>query len=440
MDNKTPYNIDAEESILGGILLDPNAIIIVSNILSIEAFYLSSHQDIYKAALALHNKNKPIDAMTVSTWLADQKLLEKVGGQPKLAQLMSLTVSTVNIDRYSELVLEKYQRRQLIQVGQEIAELGYDTTSELETIFDQSESKVFNLTTNKQDQFQPKSIKDCLAHVVNKLEKGLSPALPTGLTDLDALIGGLINQDLIVVAARPSMGKSWLACYLANYIADTVKKPVVFFSAEMSIEQLTKRFLAMHTGIDSMRLMYNQIYEDEYERLVAGLCSLKELSIIIDDTPASELTPTRMRSVLRRIQLEKGQLGLVVLDYIQKLGDRSAANRAQAIGKYSGACKDIAKQFNVPFVVLAQINRGVEGQKNKRPTMADIKDSGDIEQDMDLGLLLYRDEYYNSDTQDFGIMEVIVGKNRNGRTGTCKVIFDPSIGNFTNSKRKTGKT
>lgn len=226
------------------------------------------------------------------------------------------------------------------------------------------------------------------------------------------------------------MGKSWLGCYLSDYIAKNENKPVVFFSAEMSQEQLTKRFLSMHTGIDSQRLMHNQIYEEEYDALVEGLGNLAELPIIIDDTPASQLTPTRMRSTLRRISSEKGELGLVVLDYIQKLGDRAAGNRAQTIGKYSGACKDIAKTFNTPFVVLAQINRGVEGQNNKRPSMADIKDSGDIEQDMDLGLLLYRDEYYRLDTSDKGIMEIIVGKNRNGATGTCKIEFEPLIGRF----------
>ncbi|MDJ0718478.1 MAG: replicative DNA helicase [Prochloraceae cyanobacterium] len=432
MDNQPPYNIDAEESILGGILLDPQAIMIVADILPVETFYLSSHQDIYKGVLAIHNQNTPVDLMTVSTWLADHKILEKVGGQSKLTQLINRTVSTVNIDRYALLVLEKYQRRQLIQLGYQIAELGADTTLELSTIFDRAESKVFKLTTNKQDKFKPQLIRDCLANVVKKLEKGSSPALPTGLTDLDALIGGLINQDLIVIAARPSMGKSWLACYLANYLANTVKKPVVFFSAEMSIEQLTKRFLSLHTGIDSMRLIHHQIYEDEYDSLVAGLESLAKLPIIIDETPASELTPTKIRAVLRRIQSEKGELGLVILDYIQKLGDRAALNRAQAIGKYSGACKDIAKQFNVPFVVLAQINRGVETQSNKRPTMASIKDSGDIEQDSDLLLILYREEYYNSNTEDNGVLEIIVGKNRNGATGTCKVTFEPSIGKFSN--------
>ena len=423
-------NIEAEEAILGGILLDPKAMSIVADILPVEAFCLQGHQKIYQAARELYQQDKPTNLMEISTRLTDHKLLDKVGGQAKLSQLLHRTVSAINIDRYTELVLDKYQRRQLVKIGHEITDLGYDTATELETVFDASEEKIFNLTTNKQDKFQPKPINECLANVFNKIEQGSSPAYPTGLTDVDSLIGGLIKQDLIVVAARPSMGKSWLGCYLADYIAKNEKKPVVFFSAEMSEEQLTKRFLSMHTGIDSQRLMHNQIYEEEYDSLAEVLGNLAELPIIIDDTPAGQLTPTRIRSVLRRIQIDKGELGLVVLDYIQKLGDRAAGNRAQAIGKYSGACKDIAKAFNVPFVVLAQINRGVEGQSNKRPSMADIKDSGDIEQDMDLGLLLYRDEYYKPDTYDKGIMEIIVGKNRNGSTGICKVKFDPSIGKF----------
>lgn len=423
-------NIEAEEAILGGILLDPKAISIVADILTAEAFFIQAHQQIYQVALELYQKDKQTDLMTISTWLADHKLLDKIGGTTKLSQLLNRTVSAVNIDRYAALVLDKYQRRQLVRVGHEITELGYDTTTELEIVFDQSEAKIFNLTTNKKSKFQLLPISDCLANVFNKIEQGSSPAYPTGLADLDFLIGGLIKQDLIIIAARASMGKTWLACYLANHIATTQQKPVVFFSAEMSQEQLTKRFLSMHTGIDSQRLIHNQIYEDEYDALVEGLSKLAELPIIIDDTPASQLTPTKVRSVLRRIQSEKGELGLVVLDYIQKLGDRAAGNRAQAVGKLSGAFKDIAKEFDVPFVALAQINRGVEGQANKRPFMSDIKDSGDIEQDMDLGLLLYRDEYYNSDTGDSGIMEIQVGKNRNGAIGMCKVKFEPMVGSF----------
>jgi replicative DNA helicase len=310
--------------------------------------------------------------------------------------------------------------------------LGHDTTIELESVFDRSEQKIFNLTTNKQDQFKPKAIGDCLAAVFTKLSQGSSPAYPTGLGDLDAAIGGLLKQDLIVIAARASMGKTWLACHLTNHIATTQNKPVVFFSAEMSSDNLTKRLLSMHSGIDSHRLIQNQVYEDEFEALKHALVTLGALSIIIDDTPAYALTPAKIRSVLRKIRHERGELGLVVLDYIQKLGNRDAGNRAQAVGKFSGAFKDIAKEFDVPFVALAQINRGVESQGNKRPGMADIKDSGDIEQDMDLGLLLYRDEYYNSDSSELGVMEIIVSKNRNGSVGTCKVNFDPSVGKFTN--------
>ena len=428
--NLPPTNLDAEEAILGGILFDPKAITIVADALPVEAFSMNKHQQIYQAALELHQKDKQIDLISISTLLSDHKLLRKAGGTTKLSQLLNRTVSATNIDRYAALVLDKYQRRRLIKAGHEIVDLGYDTSTELETVFDQSEDKIFNLTTSKKDKFATEPINDCLADIFKELEEGTLPLYPTGLTDLDSLVGGLTKQDLIIVAARPSMGKSWLACYLANYIATNEQKPVVFFSAEMSRKQLTKRFLAMHSGIDSQRLMNNVIYKDEYDSLAQGLSDLAELPIEINDTPAEQLTPTKIRSELRKIQSKRGELGLVVLDYIQKLGDRAAGNRAQAIGKYSGACKDIAKQFDVPFVVLAQINRGVESQSNKRPSMGSVKDSGDLEQDSDLLLMLYRDEYYKSDTEDDGVMEIIVGKNRNGATGTCKVLFDPSVGAF----------
>jgi replicative DNA helicase len=431
-----PHNIEAEESILGGILLDPSAISRVIDLLIPEAFYITTHSTIYRAALELYHQNKPTDLISLSTYLSDFKLLKQVGGKAKLIQLLERTVSAVNIDHLAYTVIDKYKRRELIAAGHALVQLGQDTTAELESIFDQSEQKVFNVTTNKKDQFKPKTIRNCLATVFNKISQGSSTAYPTGLVDLDALIGGLVKQDLIIIAARASMGKTWLACHLTNHIATTQNKPVVFFSAEMSNEQLTKRMLSMHSGIDSHRLIHNQVYEDEYNALVKGLEILAKMPIIIDDTPASALTPTKVRSVLRQIRHEGGELGLIVLDYIQKLGDRSAGNRAQAVGQFSGAFKDIAKEFDVPFVALAQINRGVESQINKRPGMADIKDSGDIEQDMDLGLLLYRDEYYNPHSLEQGVMEVIVSKNRNGSVGTCKVNFDPTVGRFTNLEYK----
>ena len=431
MDNHLPpQNIEAEESILGGILLDPHAIGRVADMLPTEAFYVMAHQQIYQAALELYHQDQPTDLMTVTTWLKDHRLLKKVGGQDKLTQLLDRTVSAVNIDRYAALVVDKYQRRLLIGAAYEIAELGYDTVTELPSVLEQSEAKLFQVTVDEKDPFKPQSINDCLKEVFNELEKGQTPGYSTGLTDLDKLTGGLTRKDLIIIAGRASMGKTWFSIYLANHLAITYQVPVVFFSAEMSKTQLTKRFLAMHSGIDSSRLMRNKIYQDEYDILVKGLEILSNLPIMIDDTPANTLTPSRMRSVLRRIKAERGTIGLVVMDYIQKLGDRAAGNRAQAVGKFSGAFKDMAKEFDCPFIALAQINRGVEGQANKRPFMSDIKDSGDIEQDMDLGLLLYRDEYYNPNSENRGIMEINVAKNRNGQTGMCQVQFNPVIGNF----------
>ncbi len=314
-------------------------------------------------------------------------------------------------------------------MGQNLVKLGHDTTTELESIFGQSEQQLFNLTVDKQSKFKPRPIKD---YIDNKFSRGKSPAYSTGLTDLDAAIKGLVKRNLIVIAARASMGKTWLACHLAVHVAATQNKPVVFFSAEMSGEELSDRLLSIHSGIDSSRMMHNKIYKNEIEALKDTMGVVGKLPIVIDDTSASDLTPAKMRSVLRQIRHERGELGLIVLDYIQKLGDRAAKNRAQDVGRYSGAFKDIAKEFDVTFVALAQINRGVESQNDRRPSISDIKDSGDIEQDMDLGLLLYRDEYYKADSSERGVMEIIVAKNRNGSVGTCKVSFDPSVGKFTN--------
>jgi replicative DNA helicase len=427
-----PQNIEAESSILGGIMLDPDAMVRIVDILTPSAFYLTAHQQIYKSLLELHHQSLPTDLLAVTSWLSDHKLLTKIGGKNKLVQLVDSTVSSVNIDHLAHLVLEKYQRRQLITAGNQIVELGYDATFEIKEVLGQSESKIFNLTAKGTDKFKAQPISDCLYEVFKELKQGYQPGFSTGLKDLDGLIGGLNKQDFIVIAARASMGKTWLGCHFANYIAMQQQLPVVFFSAEMSKSQLSKRFLAMHSGIDSSRLIRNQIFRDEMENLKQALATLNQLPIIIDDTPASIQNPDRISSVLRRVKSSRGSLGLVVMDYIQKLGDRAAGNRAQTIGKFSGAFKDIAKEFDVPFVALAQINRGVESQTNKRPTMADIKDSGDIEQDMDVGLLLYRDDYYNADIQNKGLIEINVAKNRNGTTGTCKVLFSPCVGTFSN--------
>src|SRR4028119_283025 len=301
-----PQNVDAEEAILGGILLDPEAIGRVAELLlRPEAFYINAHKEIYKAALALHNQSKPTDLITVTTWLYDHELLEKVGGQSKLAQLVERTVSAVNVDRYATLVMDKYLRRQLIQAGNEIVQLGYETSTELETVLDQSEQKIFSLT-----QTSPKQglipISETLIQTFQEIETRHQdvalPGLPSNFYDLDAMTGGFQRSDLIVIAGRPSMGKTSFAMAIARNIAE--KMPVAIFSLEMSKEQLVQRMLASEAGIESNYLRTGRISQNQWEPLSHALGTLSELPIYIDDT--ANQTVMQMRSQVRRLQAETG--------------------------------------------------------------------------------------------------------------------------------------
>ncbi len=426
-----PTSIEAEEAILGGILIDPTAISRVADLLKPEFFAIAAHQRIFSTAITLLTQGHSADLMTVTNWLTDHGQLDGIGGLSKLAQLVDRTVSTVNIDQYAGLVEEKYRRRKLIEAGIRIAEAGSQTARDLEEIIAEAETEILSINSRANSQ-EFSTVADCLSQVWASLETGAPPGYFTGLHDLDELIGGLPRKDLIIVAARASMGKTWFAIYLALQIAKKYGLPVVFFSAEMSKEALTKRLLAQISGISSQRLMWNKIYEEEWEKLSAAVGELSELPIIIDDTPGTSLTPASMRSVLRRVEREHGSPGLVILDYLQLLGERNAGNRAQDVGAIAGHCKAIAKDFDVPFVALAQINRGVEARNDKRPMMSDLKDSGDIEQDADLAVCLYRDDYYNPESAERDKIELIVRKQRNGSLGTAKCWFNPEKGTFRN--------
>lgn len=426
-----PMNVEAEEAILGGILIDPDAISRVADLLKPEYFAIAAHQRIFTVAMSLFTQGHSADLMTVTTWLTDRGQLDGIGGLSKLAQLVDRTVSTANIDQYVDLIEEKYRRRRLIQAGFKIAEAGNQTARDLEELIAEAETEILGISSHANSQ-EFSTIGSCLNEVWRSLEDGAPPGYLTGLHDLDELIGGVARKDLIIVAARASMGKTWLAIYLTLQIAKKYQLPVVFFSAEMSRESLTKRLLASVSGISSQRLMWNKIYEEEWEKLSKAVGELSELPIIIDDTPGTSLTPASMRSVLRRVEREHGSPGLVLLDYLQLLGERNAGNRAQDIGAVAGHCKAIAKDFDVPFVALAQINRGVEARNDKRPLMSDLKDSGDIEQDADLAVCLYRDDYYNTESTEKDKIELIVRKQRNGSLGTAKCWFNPEKGTFRN--------
>ncbi len=433
-DSIPPVNIEAEEAILGGILLDPEAMARVADTLVKEAFSLQAHQEIYHAAQVLHVQGKPTDLMAISTYLADRGLLDKVGGTTKLGQLLNRTVSAVNIDRYNSLVMEKYSRRQLIKAGHEIVDLGYETAKDLEIVLDESEQKIFRLTQERPQQGLV-AIAETLVNAFNTIEdlhqETALPGIPSGFYDLDGITSGFGRSDLIIIAGRPAMGKTSFALNIAANIAKQQSLPAAIFSLEMSREQLAQRMLASEAKIPSNRLRSGRISQNEFEPLINAVTNLSELPIFIDDT--ANLSVMQMRSQVRRLQGQtKQELGLVLLDYLQLMEGSGSDNRVQELSKITRSLKQLAREINAPIIALSQLSRGVEQRTNKRPMLSDLRESGSIEQDSDLVMMLYRDEYYNPDTPDRGIAEAIIVKHRNGPVGTVKLLFKGELTKFEN--------
>jgi replicative DNA helicase len=437
-DRLPPQNIEAEEAILGGILLDPEAIGRISDRLVPEAFYVSTHKDIYQATLRLAAQGKPTDLLSVINWLTDNDMLARIGGRNKLVTLVDRTVSAVNIDALANLVMEKYQRRQLIKAGNEIVQLGFQTETELPILVDQAEQKVFNIAQQR-SQSGLIHIADTLINTFQDIEtrhQGVAlPGIPCGFYDLDAMTSGFQRSDLIIVAGRPSMGKTAFCLNLAHNVATLYKLPVAIFSLEMSKEQLVQRLLASEAQIESGYLRTGRISQTQWEPLSRAIDMLTETPIFIDDTP--NITVTEMRSQARRLQAEHGtkELGLIVIDYLQ-LMEGGGDNRVQELSRITRSLKGLARELSVPVIALSQLSRGVEARTNKRPMLSDLRESGSIEQDADLVIMLYRDDYYNPDSPDRGIAEAIVAKHRNGPTGVVKLLFDPQFTKFKNLARQ----
>ncbi|MBD2180676.1 replicative DNA helicase [Planktothrix sp. FACHB-1355] len=432
-DRLPPQNIEAEEAILGGILLDPEAIGRVLDILVPDAFSLESHKIIYQAALTLHAQSKPTDLMTVAVWLYDNDRLDKVGGQSKLAQLIDRTVSAVNIDQYAKLVAEKYLRRKLIQAGHKIVDLGHETATELPIVLDRAEQEIFGITQERPQQGLisiAETLNYTFTELNNRSENVALPGLTCNFYDLDAMTGGFQRSDLIIVAGRPSMGKTSFALGIAHQISKTHQFPVAIFSLEMSKEQLVQRLLANEAEIESNRLRSGRISENEWERLSPAFATLSALPIYIDDS--ANISVTEMRSQARRLQAEQGrEIGLILIDYLQ-LMEGGSDNRVQELSKITRNLKGLAREMNTPVIALSQLSRGVESRTNKRPMLSDLRESGSIEQDADLVIMLYRDVYYNPDSPDRDIAEVIIAKHRNGPTGTVKLLFNSQFTQFRN--------
>lgn len=437
-DQLPPQNIEAEEAILGGILLDPDATQMLADTLVTEAFFIQAHQHIYHAALQLSLQHKHIDLLSITSWLTDHNLLEKVGGKNKLANLVARTVSAINIDGLAELVMDKYHARSLIAAANQILKLAYDESVPIAERLDLAEQKIFSIRNHSQTDKSVQMNRDISVINFEEIERKSrgeeDPAITTGFYDLDALIGGGFQpEQLIVLGARPSMGKSSLASQLALSIAADHNAPTMIFSLEMSGKEINKRFLSSESGIEMVYLTSGKIRDSQWEPLSRAVDNIHNPTLMIDDSTGS--TPLQIRSKLRKAMAQYGQVKLVVIDYLQLMVDSSSNRLPQMIGAVTRELKLLARECNVPIMLLSQLNRGVEDRTNKRPMLSDLRDSGRIEEDADMVLGVYRDEYYNPDTPDRGIAEVIVMKNRNGGTGTIKLLFEPHFTRFKNLKR-----
>jgi len=434
-----PQNLEAEQSVLGGLLLDNFALNTVLELLETSDFYSEAHRKIFSSIVELSNRNEPCDLITLSNILKDQKRIEQVGGTAYLASLVDNVPSAVNIAYYAKIIKEKSILRRLIGTATEILNKSYDAGMDIDSVLDEAEHAIFEISENKiRPSFYP--IRDIIKDSFKTIErlyakKELVTGVATGFDKIDDITSGLQKSDLIIIAGRPSMGKTAFALNIAQYAALEMGVPVAIFSLEMAKEQLATRMLAAEARVDSQRLRKGFLGETDWPKLTTAAGRLSEAPIYIDDTPA--ITAIEMKAKSRRLKAENG-LGLIILDYLQLMrGNSSRDSREQEISEISRSLKALAKELSVPVIALSQLNRKVEDRTSRRPQMADLRESGAIEQDADLIAFIYRDEVYNrsDDNPEKGIAEIIIGKQRNGPTGTVKLAFQEKYTLFENLAR-----
>jgi replicative DNA helicase len=427
-----PQNLEAEQSVLGSMIIEREAISKAMEELRPEDFYRDVHRMIYQSMVSLFDRNEPVDLITVSEDLRQKDQLDKVGGLSYLTTLASIVPTAANIYYYARIVAEKALLRQLIHAATEIAATSYEAAEDVANILDQAEKSILAISQRTSNQaFSP--IKSILLETFEKIDflystKGGIVGIPSGFRDLDAMTAGFQPSDLILLAARPSMGKTALCLNVAQHVAIREKKPVAFFSLEMSKDQLVQRMLCAESGIDAHRLRTGDLRDEDWKRLSRGMGILSEAPIYIDDTPG--IPVMEMRAKCRRLKVEQG-LGMIIIDYIQLIqGNGKTENRQQEISEISRSLKSLARELNVPLIALSQLSRAVESRTNKRPMLSDLRESGSLEQDADLVAFIYRDEYYNPDTEDKNITEVIIAKHRNGPVGAIKLFFHKEFTRF----------
>ena len=427
-----PHSVEAEQSVLGSILLDKEAMISVSETLVPEDFYKEAHKVIYESMLKLYNSQSEIDLITLTDELRDQGYLDDIGGIAYITSLSTVVPTTSNIKYYVNIVKEKSISRQLISAANDIINLGYDGSAKVEDVLENAEKKIFDISQERAtNDFQP--INQVISEALSMLEKLYEEkndvtGLTTGFRDLNKKINGLQRSDLLLIAARPAMGKTAFALNLVQNAALKGDASVAVFSLEMSKEQLVQRMIASQSTVELKKIKTGTLADNDWPRITDGMAILSGAKIHIDDTPGIKIS--ELRSKCRKLKIEKG-LDLVLIDYLQLMeGEGQNESRQQEIAKISRSLKILAKELDCPVVALSQLSRAPEQRADHRPMLSDLRESGSIEQDADIVMFLYRDEYYNPDTEKKNIGEVIVAKNRHGETGTVELVWFGGIQKF----------
>jgi replicative DNA helicase len=437
-DRLPPQNLEAEQSVLGGMLIDNETVNRVIEILRPDDFYRPAHQMIYEAITALYQTNEPSDLITITNWLKKEQKLDQVGGAAYLAQLVDQVPATANIAHYAHIVYDKSVLRHVISGAGEIIQKGFEAKGDVDQYLDQAEKIIFEIAQRKVNQsfaHVKDIVKDSFKMIEQLYEKKEAiTGVATGFEDFDKMTSGLQPSDLVIIAGRPSMGKTALALNMAGNAAIHSGHKVAIFSLEMSKEQLVQRLLCSEARVDSSRLRIGFLNDSDWPKLTRAAGSLSETHIYIDDMAAQ--TVLEMRAKCRRLQKEKG-LDLIVVDYLQLMrgGARSMDSREREISDISRSLKALAKELRVPVVALSQLNRSVESRQDKRPQLSDLRESGALEQDADVIAFVYRDEVYNKESPDKGQAELIIGKQRNGPIGTVRLAFLNSYTRFENLAR-----
>ena len=434
-----PHDLEAEQAIIGSMLTDHDAVIASVEKLKEEDFYRDDNKAIYSAILNLYNRAEPVDIITVKSELESMGKFEQVGGLEYLAELPEKVPTTANAMKYIKIVEEKAVLRRLIKTANEIIELGYDPTEDVEDIMEGAEKKIFNIMQDKsQKSYAP--IKDVLVDSFTQLEelynrKQHITGVPTGFSELDYKTAGLHGSDLVLIAARPAMGKTAFALNIATNAAVRGNVPVAVFSLEMSKEQLVNRILCSEAMVDSNKVRTGKLEENDWAKLAESIGPLSEAEIYIDDTPG--ISVTEIRAKCRKLKLEKN-IGMVVIDYLQLVQGSNKRNgsREQEISEISRSLKILAKEIGVPVIALSQLSRAAEQRPDHRPMLSDLRESGAIEQDADIVMFLYRDDYYNQDSEKKDIAEVIIAKHRGGSTGTVELLWLGSYTKFVNLEKR----